>query len=104
MTSSDAFLKATLKRLARRLEKGASDLTESVEVLMNDAPERLRKELQLFYEEVIEEAELLEKQSSTNNAAPAGINENMDFDSPQKTLDRLRAKVANLNSKIETIS
>lgn len=105
MPSPDALLKATVSRLAARLGHGLAEAAAEVAVLAQDAPERLKREWDLFQEEVQAEAERLERDgdaphpsapdvtSSSSSAPPSA--------SPQEQIDRLRAKVADLNSRVE---
>ncbi|MGC6482391.1 MAG: DUF6825 family protein [Synechococcus sp.] len=102
MPSPDALLKATVSRLAARLGHGLAEVAAEVAVLAQDAPERLQREWDLFQEEVQAEAERLEH----GGASPQASNpENTPQPSPptttpQEQIDRLRAKVADLNTRM----
>ena len=103
MPSPDVLLKATLSRLAARLGHGLADAAAEVAVLAQDAPERLRREWDLFQEEVQAEAERLEH--GDVSPAPEGTvaesSNETPTEAPQQQIDRLRAKVADLNVRIE---
>ncbi len=103
MPSPDVLLKATLSRLAARLGHGLADAAAEAAVLAQDAPERLRREWDLFQEEVQAEAERLEHGDQPPSSA--GHQEvspkEAPIDPPQQQIDRLRAKVADLNVRME---
>ena len=70
--------------------------------LMKDGPDKLRQEVQLFYEEVIDEANRIEKESgqktSNQDVSSSIIN---DANDPQIIIDHLRAKTSYLSRKLE---
>ena len=102
MSSSEVLIQAIFKCLAIRAETGIQDLRGTFAAFIKDGPEKFRQELQLFYEEVIEEADRLEKKSSQGTSEKdydsTIINE---VDEPQQIIDALRAKVADLSRKLE---
>ena len=103
MPSPDLLLKATLSRLAARLGHGLADAAAEVAVLAQDAPERLRREWDLFQEEVQAEAERLEHGDASPAPEGSGAESARETpaEAPQQQIDRLRAKVADLNVRIE---
>ncbi len=102
MSSSEVLLKAAFKCLALRLDNGMAGLRENMAYLLKDGPEKLRQEVQLFYEEVIDEASRIEKETDKKNSKEdefsSIINEAND---PQIIIDHLREKVSYLSRKIE---
>jgi hypothetical protein len=105
MPSPDVLLKATVSRLAARLGHGLAEAAAEVAVLAQDAPERLRREWDLFQEEVQAEAERLEHGDHPPSPSPEGSGSasatEAPTESPQQQIDRLRAKVADLNVRLE---
>ena len=113
MASPDVLLKATVSRLAARLGHGLAEAAAEMAVLAQDAPERLKREWDLFQEEVQAEAERLERDgggeeqeaspspASTATAVDAPSQSSGAVETPQKQIDRLRAKVADLNTRME---
>lgn len=109
MPSPDALLKATVSRLAARLGHGLAEAAAEVAVLAQDAPERLKREWDLFQEEVQAEAERLERDGDAPNPSSSDVTSSPPSSSrsappsasPQEQVDRLRAKVADLNSRVE---
>ena len=105
MPSPDALFKATVSRLTARLGHGLAEAAAEVAVLAQDAPERLRREWDLFQEEVQAEAERLERDGqppdSRGSDAPASSLDPLETSTPQEQIDRLRAKVADLSLRME---
>lgn len=112
MASPDALLKATVSRLAARLGHGLAEAAAEMAVLAQDAPERLQREWDLFQEEVQAEAARLERESgeeqqaSPSQASTAAVvdspsQNSVAVETPQQQIDRLRAKVADLNTRLE---
>lgn len=101
MSSTDAYLRATLNRLTARVEQGVADAAASFAVFAQDAPGRLQQEWDLFQEEVKAEADRLDHQASgaDGEASPASSDE----DGAQQRIDRLRAKVASLSCQVEEL-
>ena len=101
MPSPDALLRATVNRLAARLGHGLAGAAAEVAVLAQDAPERLRREWDLFQEEVKAEAERLDSDQPEAAATAAASATSATSDDPQQQIDRLRAQVAELSRTLE---
>ena len=110
MASPDVLLKATVSRLAARLGHGLAEAAAEMAVLAQDAPERLKREWDLFQEEVQAEAERLERDggeeqeaspSPSSTAVDAPSQSSGAVETPQQQIDRLRAKVADLSTRME---
>ena len=107
MSSPDSLLRATLNRLAARLGHGLADAAAGLALLAQDAPERFSKEWDLFQQEVIAEADRLEqesgevKESGEVSETKATSSPVSNQDQAQDQIDRLRAKVADLNRQVE---
>ena len=100
MSSPDSLLRATLNRLAARLSHGLADAAVGLAALAQDAPERLSNEWDLFQQEVIAEADRLEQEIEQAEEVKASSSAQAS-ESAQAQIDRLRAKVADLNRKVE---
>lgn len=102
MSAPQSLLQAALQRLGARLGSGLVDGAASLALLAQDAPERLRQELQLFWDEVEAEAERIERegQGLTRDPhapdSPDGVSED-----PQDQIDALRAKVAAMARRLD---
>ena len=101
MSSPDSLLRATLNRLAARFGHGLADAAAGLALLAQDAPERFSKEWNLFQQEVIAEADRLEKESGEVSETKATSSPVSNQDQAQDQIDRLRAKVADLNRQVE---
>ena len=100
MGSSEALIRATVNRISARLGHGFADAAAELAVLAQDAPQRLRQEWGLFQDEVLAEAERIERcdqaMVSTDGESSAEQSE-----TPQAVIDRLRATVADLSQAVE---
>lgn len=100
MSAPQSLLQAALNRLAARLGSGLADTAATLSLLAQDAPARVQQELSLFWEEVEQEAERLERGEAppapTASAPPRGSD-------PQDQIDALRAQVARLATRLEAV-
>lgn len=117
MTAPQTLVQAALSRLAARLGSGAVDAAANLALLAQDAPERVRQELQLFWDEVQLEADRLERgvadvgpQATADQAEadqPAGAiprtrpGDGLQNSDVQALIDGLRAQVARLSRGLE---
>ena len=100
MTPPDALFRAAMNRLISRVGEGVADAAAGVAVAVQDAPDRIRQEWDLFQEEVKAEAERLQQTSASGSASTQAS----DPESPeplQQRIDRLRAQVAELSMRLE---
>jgi hypothetical protein len=110
MTAPQTLVQAALARLAARLGSSAVDAAANLALLAQDAPEKLRQELQLFWEEVQQEADRLERgadleRAGDRQATPAAPATNSPSTAApidlQDQIDGLRAQVARLSRGLE---
>ena len=100
MSSTENLIKATLNRFAARVKGKLIETMADINLITKDAPYKIRKEWDLFQEEVLAEADRLEKQKSTQGVKNNSSQNVGEIDSPQEQIDRIRKKVAELNRKI----
>ena len=100
MTPPDALLRAAMNRLIARVGEGVADAAAGVAVAVQDAPERIRQEWDLFQEEVKAEAERLQHEDQPRTASAADRS-GTESESLQQRIDRLRAQVADLSTRLE---
>ena len=107
MSAPQLLLQAAVYRLSARLGSGLVDGAANLALLAQDAPERIRQELQLFWDEVEAEASRIERGESGAGAgagagdqppAPEGVPD------PQDQIDDLRARVAAMASRLDSTS
>lgn len=100
MHAPQSLVQAALQRLAARLGSGLIDGAAGLAVLAQEAPERLRQEILLFWQEVEQEAERLERGQAGSGATAAAGTPPADA---QERIDALRARVAALASRLESL-
>ena len=101
MSAPQLLLQAAVHRLGARLGSGLVDGAANLALLAQDAPERIRQELQLFWDEVEAEASRIERGESgagDQPPAPEGVPD------PQDQIDDLRARVAAMASRLDSTS
>ena len=104
MNSNENLLKATLNRLSARIGQKLLDSAVELAVIAKEGPERLRDEWQLFQEEVVAEANRLDQESSEEVSDIKEESKSPQTDNTKEKIDRIRAKVSELNSKLEAKS
>ena len=98
MSSPETLVQAALNRLAARLGSSAMDAAAQLSLLAQDAPQRVQQELELFWEEVQQEAQRMEQHDTTSAAAGSDSVTSADL---QLQLDDLRAQVAAFSRRLE---
>lgn len=98
MSSPETLVQAALNRLAARLGSSAMDAAAQLSLLAQDAPQRVQQELELFWEEVQQEAQRMEQHDTTSGAAGSDSVTSADL---QLQLDDLRAQVAAFSRRLE---
>jgi hypothetical protein len=109
MSAPQTLIQAALQRLGARLGSGLMDAAASLSVLAQDAPERLREEFQLFWEEVEAEAQRIERGESEDGRPPSGWDGGAAGGAaqpaapidPQRQIDDLRARIAALAQRLD---
>lgn len=115
MTAPQILMQAAVARLGARLGSGLVDAAASLALVVQDAPEKVRQELQLFWEEVELEAGRLERdgQGGASGSASTPLDPDRPGDgfqrpaavvpglSVQEQIDALRAQVAGLGQRLD---
>ena len=102
MTSRDALLRAATHRVLARMGHGVADAAAGFAVLVQDAPDRVRQEWDLFQEEVKAEAERLDRENGGRGVdAQSSPASSVDEESLQTKIDQLRSRVAELGIRME---
>ena len=106
MHAPQSLLQAALNRLGARLGSGFADSAASLAVLAQQAPERLRGELELFWNEVEQGAQGLETEATAAGSGPGAAGGDATAAAwaaaaPQDQIDDLRARVAELSRQLE---
>lgn len=98
MSAPQSLVQAALQRLAARLGSGLVDAAANLALLAQDAPERLRQEFQLFWDEVEAEAARIERGEAGEPEATPTAAGPVD---PQDQIDSLRARVAAMARRLD---
>jgi hypothetical protein len=104
MPAPQTVIQAAVARLSARLGSGLLDAAAQAAVVLQDAPERLRQEFTLFWQEVEMEAERLERGETAAGGAAAGSGPAPAAGSAQDLqgqIDALRAQVASFSRRLD---
>lgn len=116
MPAPQTVIQAALSRLSARVGSGLLDAAATAAAALQDAPERVRQELSLFWEEVEQEVERLERGGASGSqgsgAAGAAPSSAAAVDGapaarrpvprdPQAQIDALRAQLAALSRRLD---
>ena len=102
MTSRDALLRAAMHRVLARMGHGVADAAAGFAVLVQDAPDRVRQEWDLFQEEVKAEAERLDREEDGSGVdATSSPSSAVEEESLQVKIDQLRSRAAELGKRME---
>tara|TARA_Y100001968_G_scaffold328703_1_gene376395 strand:+ start:720 stop:1034 length:315 start_codon:yes stop_codon:yes gene_type:complete len=100
MQNTETLLKAALNRISARLGEKVIDVAAEIALLAKDAPDQLKKEWDILKDEIIEEAERLEKQENNHNSNNNFSHQQSSLEKPLEKIDRIRAKLTHLNEVI----
>ena len=101
MSAPQTLVQAALNRLSARLGSGLVEAAAGLAVLAQDAPERLRREWELFREEVELEARRIERPGEGGVGSAVAWSASASGPDPQQQVDDLRATVARLARLVE---
>jgi hypothetical protein len=105
MPAPQTVIQAAVARLSARLGSGLLDAAAQAALVIQDAPERLRQEFSLFWEEVELEAERIERGEEAGAATSAGAGPGAVAPRPaqdlQGQIDALRAQVAAFSRRLD---
>jgi len=89
-----------MHRVLARMGHGVADAAAGFAVLLQDAPDRVRQEWDLFQEEVKAEAERLDRENGGVDAQSSPAS-SVGEESLQTKIDQLRSRVAELGIRME---
>jgi uncharacterized protein YceH (UPF0502 family) len=98
MSAPQTLIQATLLRLSARLGSGLMDAAAGLTALAQDAPDRVREELQRFWEEVEAEAQRLDEAGTASTTVTTQSAASLD---PQQRIDTLRARIAEFSQRLD---
>ena len=100
MRDSEILLKAAINRITARIQEKLTKSALEFSEIAEEIPQRLQNEWSSFKEEVIEESERLEKQTNISKDKNSKRNSSKE-DLTQTQINKLRAKVIEINKNIE---
>lgn len=107
MSAPQSLVQAALQRLGARLGSGLVDAAANLALLAQDAPERLRQEFQLFWDEVEAEAARIERDERIERDDQMERDDQIEvaITAPsvdiQDQIDALRARVAAMARRLD---
>jgi hypothetical protein len=101
MPAPQTVIQAAVARLSARLGSGLLDAAAQAAVVLQDAPERLRQEFSLFWEEVELEAERIERGEAAGAGPGAPPSPPQPPQDLQGQIDALRAQVAAFSRRLD---
>ena len=102
MNSTDKLLQATLNRIRARINENFINSATELALLVKEAPQKVKKEWELFQAEVIDEANKLETEGYQDTEKESTYKEtNIEINNPKEKIDQLRIKVGELSKKFE---
>ena len=100
MSDPEILLKAAINRITARITEKLINSAQDFSEIAEEIPKKVKEEWSNFKEEVIEETERLEKE--TNFSKEQSSNQpSRENDLTQAQIDKLRAKVIEINKSIE---
>ena len=101
MPAPQSLIQAAMTRLSARLGSGLLEAAAQAAVVLQDAPVRLQQEFSLFWQEVVQEAERLERDEAAGAGAGPGPSPARQPQDLQGRIDALRAQVAAFSRRLD---
>ena len=101
MSNSDYLIKATLKKVSERLNKTFKGKVEEAANVAQEVPEILKKEIEDFKDEIIQEAERLEEIDSNDNLSNTKVSLNPKIDQSSEKIESIKTYLEDLNDLLE---
>ena len=101
MTNSDYLLKAAIKKVTEKLNEIVVEKIEEASSIAQDAPEKIKKELDTLKEAIIEEAARMENEVSKNR----NNNSSESYQDPNlsgvfREIEEIKVKIDQFNRKM----
>ncbi len=101
MTNSDYLLKAAIKKVTEKLNKIVVEKIEEASNIAQDAPEKIKKELDTLKDAIIEEAARMEKEGSkSRNSDSSESNQDLHVSAVLKEIEDIKVKIDHFNRKM----
>ena len=101
MSNSDYLIKATVKKISERLNKTFIGKVEKAANVAQEVPEMLKKEIEDFRDEIIQEAKRLEEIESDDNLREPKASLKPQVEQSLEKIESIRTYLENLNELLE---
>ena len=101
MSSSDYLIKATVKKISERLNKTFIKKVEEATNVAQEVPEILKKEIEDFKDEIIQEAKRLEEIENDDNFKEAKPSLHPKIEQSLSKIESIKICLENLNDLID---
>ncbi len=101
MTTSETLLKAVFNRLKIRIDKNVTSSVSEASDFLKVAPGRIKKEWDLFKEEIIEEADRINDRQSEEKNIRADTLPKKPPNTLQNKINKIRKEIGKLSIQIE---
>tara|TARA_Y100001968_G_scaffold241836_1_gene225425 strand:- start:1028 stop:1336 length:309 start_codon:yes stop_codon:yes gene_type:complete len=102
MQNTETLLKAAFNRLSARLGEKAIEAAAEIVLIAKEAPDELKKEWELLKNEIIKEAERLNREDNKENLNNNSYKQQSSNDKTLEKIDRIRSKIVSLNKIIDS--
>ena len=100
MSDKEILLKAAINRIKARITEKLINSAQEFSEIAEEIPQRIKDEWSNFKEEIIEESERIEKQTTSAKGKDSSQQSSKE-DLIQSQIDNLRSKVIEINKNIE---
>ena len=100
MTNSDYLLKAAIKKVSEKLNNILFEKIEEATNIAQDAPERFKKEFDIFKESIIEEASRMEKAENNQENEPTNTHQDSKIKKALNEIEGINKKIEIFNQKM----
>ena len=101
MSNSDYLIKATVKKISERLNKTFKGKVEEAANVAQEVPEILKKEIEDFKDEIIQEAKRLEEIESNDNSREPKPSLSPKIEQSVSKINSIKTYLENLNDLID---
>ena len=101
MSNSDYLIKATVKKISERLNKTFIGKVEEAANVAQEVPEILKKEIEDFKDEIIQEAKRLEEIESNDNSREPKPSLSPKIEQSVSKINSIKTYLENLNDLID---
>ena len=102
MSNSDYLLKAAIKKVTEKINDIVIEKIEEATNIAQDAPEIIKKEIEILKESIIQEAERMKSETRQNNHASVP-NQDPKIDLALEEIKEINKQIDELDKKITNI-